>query len=154
MNFKKISFLISFLCMVVFARAQTTDNFTASHLKAAESMLLATEINTQFDAIYDNVITAFSANIPEANKAKFAVVMRKFLTKYMSWDALKEDFTKIYAGEFSEQELNQLAQFYNTPLGKKLSSKLPALQQKGMLLGQQRVQAHQAELQEEFAKDQ
>lgn len=85
---------------------------------------------------------------------QFEVVMRKFLVKYMSWDALKEDFTKIYAGEFSEQELNQLTQFYNTPLGKKLSSKLPALQQKGMLLGQQRVQAHQAELQEEFAKDQ
>lgn len=69
MNFKKVSFLISFLFLGFFARAQTTDNFTASHLKAAESMLLATEINTQFDAIYDNVINAFSASIPEANKA-------------------------------------------------------------------------------------
>ena len=57
--------------------------------------------------------------------APYQTQMKAFLSKYMSWASLKDDMTKIYTAEFSERELNELAKFYETPLGKR-RRKMPA----------------------------
>jgi hypothetical protein len=82
--------------------------------------------------------------------------MKRFMAKYYSWDVLKTEFAKIYAAEYTEDELNQLTAFYNSPLGKKLGAKTPLLMQKGMALGQKTIADHRPELeqmmQDAFAK--
>jgi hypothetical protein len=141
-------FIVALLCLTfVKANAQTdTSKFTPAHLQAAGKFLIATGINTEFTTIINNLIPAFAKNLPEDKRAAFTEVMRKFMTKYYTWDLLKDQFSKTYAAEFSESELVQLTDFYNTPIGKKYSEKRPALAQKGMLIGQQMVAQHQPEL--------
>jgi len=75
-------------------------------------------------------------------------VMRRFLAKYMSWEGLKGDFVRIYAEEFTEQELRDLIAFYRTPTGIKFITKMPGLMSKGAQIGSQRVQQNAAELKE------
>ena len=72
--------------------------------------------------------------------------MKKFLNKHMSMKSLKEDIISIYAGAFSEGELNEIIRFYRTPTGRKMIEKLPELTNKGMQLGAQKVQENQDEL--------
>jgi len=134
-------------------RAQTTSSTLApSHLKAAETFLNTMGLNVQFESMTQKMITASSAQMPEQQRASFIKVMEAFMLKYYTWDKLKDSFCKIYAEEFTEDELTQLTAFYNTPLGKKASSKISSLMQKGMVIGQQIIADHRPEL-EQMMKD-
>jgi uncharacterized protein len=131
------------------AKAQTVEpTFKASHLQAAENYLIATGISTKFTALTDNIVNTFSNQMPENNRAAFAGVMQKFMHKYYTWDTLKGDLSRMYAAEFTQDELQQLTAFFNTPLGQKYGDKQVALTQKGMLLGQKVLKDHQGELEE------
>lgn len=144
--------IASMLLLCIGAKAQTTENLTPSHLQAAETYLIATGINTKFGTITDNIINTFSNQIPENERQAFVDVMKKFMSKYYTWDTLKGKMDELYAAEFTKDELDQLTVFVKTPLGKKFTDKAATLLQKGMLLGQQVVQDHQAEL-EQMMKD-
>jgi hypothetical protein len=155
MNLKlNLTLLIGLFFLTVSGlKAQTaTPTFTASHLKAAEQYLAATGISAQFGEVISKMVNSSSAQIPEAHRASYLKVMQAFMGKYYTWDVLKDSFTKIYAAEFTEDELKQLTTFYNTPLGKKVSSKTPVLMQKGMEIGQQTITTHRPEL-EQMMKD-
>jgi uncharacterized protein len=155
MKFKPTLITLISILVLGFAqvKAQTnTGTFTASHLQAAERFLISTGINNQFGAITDNIVQAFGGQMPENNRTAFIDVMQKFMHKYYTWENLKGDMSKIYAAEFSEDELVQMTTFFNTPVGKKYSAKMIILTQKGMALGEQVVKDHQSEL-EQMIKD-
>jgi hypothetical protein len=150
-NQSKLFVAAAMLFLGTLAHAQTTTSTAAvspERLKAAQGLLTATDVGNQMTAMYNNIIETSSAQIPEDKKVKFKEVMRTFLNKYMSYASLEPELVKIYAEEFTEQELKDITKFYLTPAGKKMAQKLSVLQQKGMAIGQQRVQAHMAELQE------
>ena len=140
---------VIFICAMG-AKGQSA--LSASHLKAAEAVLMASNTSGNLEITYQNIIKTSSANVPEENREKYIEIMTRFMNKYMGWDALRAELTTIYAEEFTEAELKELAKFYASPLGKKVTLRLPELQRKGMELGQQKVQLHQAELKEEFEK--
>ncbi|WP_345950101.1 MULTISPECIES: DUF2059 domain-containing protein [unclassified Mucilaginibacter] len=143
------------ICLLVLtaglAKAQTATP-SASHLKAAEALLNATDMAAQLPRSYSAIVDASSAQVPADKKAKFKEIMLAFLTKYMNFNAMKPDLVTLYAQEFTETELKQITQFYLTPAGKKVNERLPALLQKGMALGQQKMQAHLPEFQAELQK--
>jgi hypothetical protein len=130
------------------SQAQTSPAAKSTRLKAAEDLITASNIESQMSNMYANIINAFSAQIPEEKKAKYKTVMLNFLSKYMSFADLKQDMTRIYAEEFTEAELKEITRFYLTPVGKKTIEKLPALQQRGIAIAQQKLQAHLPELQQ------
>lgn len=129
-------------------QAQTTPAAKSSRLKAAEDLITASNIESQMSSMYANIVGAASAQIAEDKKAKFKTVMLNFLSKYMSFADLKQEMARIYAEEFTEAELKEITRFYLTPVGKKTIEKLPALQQKGIAIAQQKLQAHLPELQQ------
>lgn len=137
-----------FLLSASFAQAQTTTAIKPSQLKAAEDLITASNIESQMSAMYANMVTAASSQIPEDKKAKFKTIMLNFLSKYMSFADIKQQLVQFYTEEFTEAELKEIARFYLTPAGKKTIEKLPALQQKGMAMAQQKLQAHLPELQQ------
>jgi hypothetical protein len=141
--------IITLFLSVVFhkANAQTAEPaITPAHLQAAEKFLVAYGIGDQFKTMTDNIINVTSNRLPEAQRADFTDVMRKFMAKYYTWDIIKGAMSKIYAQEFDEAELDKLADFYNSPIGKKYAEKMPSLTQKGMLMGQQIMAEHKDEL--------
>ncbi|WP_162997072.1 DUF2059 domain-containing protein [Mucilaginibacter kameinonensis] len=153
--------LIAFAGVILFfsssLKAQTTEQtLTPTHLAAAQQMLLALGIDKQFGTIVTNQIDALANQAPEDKRAGFKKVMKTFMDKYFTWDLLKDKMMAIYANEFTEDELKQITTFYNSPVGQKVGQKLPSLMQKGMMVGQEAVEAHKEELQqmiqEEFAQ--
>lgn len=140
--------------LAVFAQTEppTQAVIPAAKQQAAEELLIAAGVKSQLSTVYDKMLDASITKVPEANRVKFKQIMSAFFGKYMSFEALKLDLVKIYSDAFTEAELHDITQFYLSPTGKKLTEKLPELFQKGMLLGQQKVQEHMGELQAELQK--
>ncbi|MBC7922129.1 MAG: DUF2059 domain-containing protein [Ferruginibacter sp.] len=121
-----------------------------SHRAAAEAMLVATQAENNFDASIDQLLAQQVGQNP--GMKDYEGVMKTFFAKYMSWNALKEEMTKLYTDEFSEEELKKLTVFYQTDVGKKMVAKQTVILQKSMALGQQLVRSHMPELQEAIQK--
>lgn len=144
-----LSLLIGAIALFQTATARADE---ASHRKAAESLFGSMEMETLVSQSVDEMLAMQVQQNPAL--APYQAQMKAFLNKYMSWASLKDDMTKIYTAEFSESELNELGNFYKTPLGKKAVKKMPALMAKGAEIGQKRVQEHLPELEAVFAPDQ
>lgn len=115
-----------------------------SHRQAAEELLQTMKVDAQLSTgINQSLDLQIKAN---PAMAPYKEVMRKFLAKHISFEALKDELVKIYVDEFTEEELKQITAFYKTPAGKKVVEKGPALMGKAMQLGAQRVANHQGEL--------
>jgi hypothetical protein len=115
-----------------------------SHRKAAEELLESMDMDRLLKSSIDSSLEMqVKANPP---LAKFKDVVKKFLTKHMGYAALKEDLIKLYAKEFSEDELKDLTKFNKTPTGKKFLKKAPLLMQKAGELGMKKFQDNKEEL--------
>ena len=62
------------------------------------------------------------------------------LDKAIGWDKLKPDLVSLYTSQFSETELNQLIDFYQSPLAKMLA-KLPELNARSAQLTQAKLES-------------
>lgn len=122
----------------------------ASHLQAARDLLIASHMDQSYGNMIDQLLDAQTKSSPQL--AKLREPMKEFFNKYMGWEAMKDDLAKIYADNFTEQELNDITAFYKTPTGSKMSQALPALMAEGAQLGQRRVAEHMDELKEMIQK--
>lgn len=77
--------------------------------------------------------------------------MLSFLLETMDWKSLEPEFIRMYASAFTAQEMKDITAFYETPAGKKATALTPKLMAEGMLLGQRKVEARQAELEQRIA---
>lgn len=85
----------------------------------------------------------------QANPAllPYREVMLQFFEAQMGYDSLKDELAAIYAEAFTADELDAIAAFYQTPVGRKTIEKMPELLSKGAQLGASRVQQNIGELQ-------
>ena len=79
-------------------------------------------------------------------------VLREFLSRYVTWDAMKDEYAELYAGAFTEEELREMTAFYRTPTGQKLARSTPQLTRLGAELGERTMRAHSAELDQLIAR--
>ena len=130
--------------------AATKAPLSAGQRKAAEELLAASNSEKNLTESIDRML----ASQIEQNPGMKAVEpeMRAYITKYMSWSAMKEDMVQLYAREFTEKELKELAKFYQTPIGRKTIDKMPQLMAASMEIGQRRMQEHLPELQQAIAE--
>jgi len=75
-------------------------------------------------------------------------VIRGFIARYVSWEALREQYVEIYASSFTEDELRAMTDFYRSEVGQKLARATPRLSAQLAALGERAVQEHRAELQQ------
>ncbi|GAC1309706.1 MAG: hypothetical protein NVSMB24_25590 [Mucilaginibacter sp.] len=151
MNFKVIVLILTGYSVLSFSnvKAQTdSSKISPSHLALANQLISTTGMtDVRFLMMRNNTIKSISASISENNRQSFTNALTAFMNKYLPQEAFKAQFVKMYAELFTESELNQLIAFYNSPLGKKITSKLPDLMQEAALLDQQILVKHSEELQ-------
>ncbi len=79
--------------------------------------------------------------------APFRATMQTWANKHVSGPELLDKIVSIYAEEFTEQQLRDLAAFYRTPTGRRLAEVSPQLSKRGAEAGAAVAQAHIGELQ-------
>src|SRR5215813_4673314 len=117
-----------------------------SHRKAAENLLLVLEVDKSLPQIIEQVVEHQVQKNPQLVPQR--EILQRFLTTYLNWESVKEETITAYTHEFTEPELQQLTEFYQTPLGKKANEKMPKLALIAGQIGLRQAQAHQAELQQ------
>jgi uncharacterized protein len=117
-----------------------------SHRTAAENLIIVLEVDKSLEPLVEHVLENQLQKNPQL--APQRDILRKFLTKYLSWASVRQETITAYTQEFTEPELEQLTEFYATPVGKKANEKMPKLMFIAGQIGLQKAQANQAELQQ------
>lgn len=116
----------------------------ASHAAAVQDLFKAVNLEAEVKSMPDAMIASEVSRNPGLEP--FRDVMVNWLKKYMTWQAMAPELTKLYAANFTEDELKAMSAFYRTPAGKKTLQKLPELTQRSAMIGAQLGQAHSEEL--------
>lgn len=115
--------IVLFAFLLVTTVGFSQDNFKNDILKYLE---ISGQANT-FKMITKDLIT----NIPEAKKADFQKELDASINDLMS------KMADMYMTEFTQDEIKALLKFYESEVGKKLTSKTEVLYTKGQAVGQE-----------------
>jgi uncharacterized protein len=103
---------------------QAQDNIPESQLKAARAAVAAIHATDSFDNIQPQAAAALEEQLIQKNPDLQELISKTIDEKTMALAARRADLEKeaatAYAKIFTEQELNEIANFYNSPTGKKL----------------------------------
>jgi hypothetical protein len=109
---------------VTAAGVHAADEISASHLKAARAAMTAIKITDPFDNILPTIAQQLKGTMiqgsPNYEPLINATVDEEALKLAARRSDLEKEAAAIYAKAFTEEELNQIAAFYNTPAGQKL----------------------------------
>lgn len=74
------------------------------------------------------------------------------LAARLSWDKMKPLFTRLYADAFTEEEIDGILNFYRSPSGQAMLTKMPSLASKTLNLAQEQMQGAYPEVQKVIAQ--
>ena len=107
------------------------DAVSESHLDAAKKVAVATKVLEPFDDILpilaEQTRTAFIQSDPTRAEEIVEVTQDVALKLAAKRSELNNLVYNAWAQAFTEEELIQLAEFYNTDLGKKLTNAIPSV---------------------------
>ncbi|WP_367714588.1 DUF2059 domain-containing protein [Nitratireductor sp. GISD-1A_MAKvit] len=106
-----------------FAPASAQD-ISASHLAAARSAIDAINATDDFDGVLPQAAAALKSELIRKNPDMVALINATVDEKAIELASrrvdLEREAAQAYARVFSEQELNEIAEFYTSPTGMKL----------------------------------
>ena len=121
---KKNILAIAFLVFGVFTNAQSSKD-----VKIAE--LLETMGSTQaMKTSFEYMINYYKQNNPQISSEYWDNA-----SKHVDYDELVQKLIPVYSKHFTEQEIVDLLNFYNTSTGKKMIDKMPVILQESMEIG-------------------
>ena len=113
---------------------------SAAALELFKAIKLESSLPNTSAAMIDSEINRNPAMAP------YRDTMLNWLKKYMTWNSMLPELTRLYVDTYSEAELKELAAFYRTPTGQKSLTKMPELMQKTAMIGAKLGQEHSEEL--------
>lgn len=120
---------IGMLVATLVAGTATAQEITPSHLQAALAAVTSAGAARGFDlvlpAVAENVQNQLIRTRPDLHKEVSDAVEAVALTLVPRRQDLNNDIARIWASKFSEDELNQIAAFYQSPAGAKFATQGP-----------------------------
>jgi uncharacterized protein len=115
-----------------------------SHLAAVKRLMEVTRIRELTEQSVETTLAGQPQQMPQL--APYADVLREFYRENLSWAVLEPEFTRLYVEVFTEADLREMITFYESPLGQKMLTRLPALLVKSNEITMRRLQASMPQL--------
>ncbi|MDZ5697768.1 DUF2059 domain-containing protein [Chelativorans sp. M5D2P16] len=132
MELVKSARLVAFTAAIAIAAVALpakAQEISQTHLKAARTAIEAIDATAEFDGILPDAAQRLKAELiqqnPNMENLISATVNEQALALASRRADLENEAATAYARVFSEEELNQIAEFYNSPTGQKLLSDGP-----------------------------
>ncbi|SEP60484.1 DUF2059 domain-containing protein [Flavobacterium urocaniciphilum] len=119
------------IVLIVFSVFTYSQNNTNTKKEKIKQLVVLTGSGNLGVSIADNMIEIFKKNAPNIEDQFW-----NEFKKEIKPDDLVNLVVPIYDKHFTESEIDDLIKFYNTPVGKKMISKLPEIMQESMEVGQ------------------
>ena len=119
--------------------------------QSINQLLQLTKVDKQMDSVLAQMEGGMKASMQQATKGKQlsadeqAVLDRQqakmtgIMKEELSWDKMKDLYVQAYRETFSQEEIDGLIAFYQTPVGQSFVSKQPELMKRTMAIMQQRM---------------
>lgn len=117
---------------------------TASHRAAVARLMEVTRVKELTEQGAATMLDAQLRQMPQL--APVSGVLRDFYREQLAWSVLEPEYTQLYLEVFSEQEVRDLVAFYQTPLGRTMLTKMPALMARTNEMTTRRMQAAMPQL--------
>ena len=119
----------------------------ASHRASAERFLKLANAEGMTGPVYDQVSRLITAQFSQmGGSMQYESILRKYqqqaraiLDEELAWAAIRDELIDLYVPVFSEEEFNQLSEFYQSEIGSKLMTHLPELTRESMAITSERV---------------
>ena len=142
---KKVFVIIS-IFIITMAQAGYADD-TSRHALAEELLVLMDtqkNIEKSFEMVKQMQFSQLQEMVPQtegSSKQAQSVIKETMdiVSQEMSWDKIKDDYIRIYADTFTEEELKGIVRFYKTPIGQKFIEKTPELMRRSMEISQKQM---------------
>ncbi|EXB26196.1 MULTISPECIES: DUF2059 domain-containing protein [Acinetobacter] len=130
-------------------------------LKITKSEQFLGQMSPQISNMMHSSIEKFTQGKQLTTKQELALVnysqeLGKIMQEELTWAKLEPEMIKIYAEEFTQQEIDGMIQFYKTPVGQSTIDKMPIVMQKSMQVGYKQMDAITPKIMqaaEKFAKE-
>jgi hypothetical protein len=126
------------------AAAQDSLSVAPSHQAAGERLLRAMHVEQMLTRTMELMFTTMLEQDPEM--AQMEDILREFVAEAVDWETMGPLMLQVYVETYSEEELNAMAAFYETPVGQRIVLKMPELTARTSLLSQQAMQERMPEL--------
>lgn len=115
-------------------------------LKITKSEQFLGQMNQQINTMMHSSIEKITQGRKLTTKQELAVVnytqeLGKIMQEELTWAKLEPEMIKIYAEEFSQEEIDGMIKFYKTPVGQSTIDKMPIVMQKSMQVGYKQMDA-------------
>jgi hypothetical protein len=117
---------------------------TASQAAAARELFKALRLEESLTNTTSAMVDSEVSHNPAL--APYRDIMLAWLRKYMTWEAMLPELTRLYTETYTEGEMKALAMFYSSPVGQKSIAKTPELLSRTAGIGAKVSQPHSAEL--------
>ncbi|HZQ44896.1 MAG TPA: DUF2059 domain-containing protein [Acidobacteriaceae bacterium] len=159
-------FMVVVLAVLVL-RCATTRADEASKRAKAEQLFTLLRMDRLTDQLTNSVMKqvdqmtqsmpGMDRATPEQKKllADFQQSVMDLVKKNVGWKALEPDFINLYATTYTEEDLDGMLAFYQSPLGQKVLEKTPELMAKSTEIAQQKmreIQPQMNDMLQEFMK--
>ena len=114
---------ISFLVLFVFCGFSS---FAQADYKEKTEDLIEKVSGAQFEVLIQPLVDM----VPEANKAAFKAEIQS------SMEGLYSEIATVYMERFTEEDIDAMLAFYNSPIGKKMIAETPEITARSMQIGQ------------------
>jgi hypothetical protein len=123
----------------------------ASHREAAFRVLEITKaeksMKTGLQSMVDPIVASMrQGGMPESAAPEVKGAISEWFAQEMKWEDLKPKIVDIYVQQFTEAELKELYDFYQTPTGQKALEKLPTVTKLSSEISSQYIGTKQASL--------
>lgn len=120
----------------------------ASHRASAERFLKLANAQGMTAPVYAQVNNLINAQFSQlGGSLQYESVLRSYqqqarevLDRELAWESMRDELIDLYLPVFSEDEFEELAQFYQSPTGRKLMQHLPQLTRDSMAISRTRVE--------------
>ncbi len=150
---KKLLVLLLSFSFIGFANANAN---TESNMATAERLMEAMQSDKMMLGGFEAMLPIISQvcvelNLNEEESLELENIYRDWFYHDIDRQRLKNQIAAIYAQNFSEQEMEDIIQFHQTPTGQKLLEKTPELTKQAAHLGMLAAQDKQQQLLEKLS---
>lgn len=113
----------------------------ATHSAAAAKLLDTMGVDRSMKAGFDAMLGPALQNVmkstgmPPVAETELRKAFKAWISEDFDMEKVRNQMIVIYASAFTEAELEQLVEFYRSPLGVKTLEKMPVLMQQGAQIG-------------------
>lgn len=132
--------LLTTLLLCTLATSALADE--ASH-RALSAKILALSgakegLKSGFLAVIDPMIAGMKERgLPEEGAVEMKAAIVEWFDAEVKWEELEPKMVELYMKEFTESELQDMINFYETPTGRKTLERLGPIMQQGAQIGQE-----------------